>query len=434
MKKTLVSAGVSQGDAVLMVCRNHIDIAAALLAILHIGAICVPVGADLTIGELTHIIGVSKTKWAVVSEGGVTKVIEAFSSHGPSCLRQLWLLGAVSSIHPTLGERISTVISDSYMMRDDFNSHETVAMMPFSSGTTGLPKGVMVSHRNLVTNHVIAKYLQTLNELSTINIYDSTLLAIPVYHMYGHNVTMNTLMTGGKVVILPKFSPRHYLEAIQNYKVTFAPVVPYIANLLVDSAMMKKYDFSSLFTFAVSSAPIAETTLNALMQKTGKNASQGYGMTETTGPATVSKGEPGCRANEIGQILPFFEGKIILMPPVLLLVVARPNTFRNPVTSIPFEGVLSGITGPRKGGGPLRGLCVPPGCPCYSTVRARPLRRLGRGATAATVLLELSSAQPVRATEYSNPLHLELKHRRRKINELVYRTTLANHHHILAQG
>ncbi|KAK7063062.1 hypothetical protein SK128_014657 [Halocaridina rubra] len=153
------------------------------------------------------------------------------------------------------------------VLRNVFSSHETVAMMPFSSGTTGLPKGVMLSHRNLVTNHVILKYLQSLNELSTINIYDSTLLAMPIYHMYGYNVTMNTLMTGGKVIILPKFSVRLYFEAIQNYKVTFAPLVPYIANLLVDSPMMKKYDLSSLLGFATGSAPIAETTLSALMQK-----------------------------------------------------------------------------------------------------------------------------------------------------------------------
>ncbi|KAK7063061.1 hypothetical protein SK128_014656 [Halocaridina rubra] len=84
MKKSLVSAGVNQGDAVLMVCRNHIDTPAALLTILHIGAICVPVGTDLTIGELTHIVGVSKARWAVVTEGSVTKVTEAFSSYDSS--------------------------------------------------------------------------------------------------------------------------------------------------------------------------------------------------------------------------------------------------------------------------------------------------------------------------------------------------------------
>ncbi|KAK7063063.1 hypothetical protein SK128_014658 [Halocaridina rubra] len=259
--------------------------------------------------ELGHIIYVSEAKWAVVNEKAVEKTKAAFSALGSLSLRKLWTMDG--SPGTSLGDQMRLQSLDLPSMKDGFDSARVVALMPFSSGTTGFPKGVMLSHRNLVTTYASTMFVRSLNPDIKFNIYESALLFLPMYHMYGYNIMMNTFTLGGKLVLLNKFSPKKFLEAIQKYKVTFAPVVPYVMRILVETPLINQYDLSSLYGFLTGSAPVAGKTLDALSEKSGRISIQGYALTESCGTGSANRGLPGTKSNSVGYFGPFFKAKVI---------------------------------------------------------------------------------------------------------------------------
>ncbi|XP_037783544.1 4-coumarate--CoA ligase-like 9 [Penaeus monodon] len=93
------------------------------------------------------------------------------------------------------------------------------------------------------------------------------MLLLPFFHTYGHGMVVTTLFHGGSVVVLQKFSPKSFFETIEKFKVTWAPIVPYIANFLIDTPLMKQYDISSLVGFTTAAAPISGAALTSLMKK-----------------------------------------------------------------------------------------------------------------------------------------------------------------------
>ncbi|XP_068243128.1 probable 4-coumarate--CoA ligase 1 [Palaemon carinicauda] len=303
------AAGVGVGDSVLLLTSNHIDAPVVLFSTMLRGAACVPVNPYLTAEELAHVIRVSGARWAVVHEEVLKVAEEAFSLVGSRVLRQLWVLGDVAG-RASLADLIRTEIGDP-PVAEAFDPATTVAMMPFSSGTTGLPKGVMLSHRNLMTAYLQSKYIRELNPPGSPNALQCTLMLLPTYHIYGHLFLMGCLSTGGKAVMLQKFSPEKYFEAIQNYKVTFSPIVPHIAKFLSETPLWQKYDLSSLMAFSSGSAPLPTSTMMNLMKRSGKGAGQGYGMTETCATVAVNGGAVGFKLNAAGKLLPYYECKVI---------------------------------------------------------------------------------------------------------------------------
>ncbi|KAG7167822.1 4-coumarate--CoA ligase-like [Homarus americanus] len=343
----LSAAGVSPQDAVLLLTSNHIDYPLALLATVLTGAVCVPVSPALkpelntipshdvtkaqpiihclltdqsdikldhfinlindylffthTPEELAHVVSVSGCRWVVVLEEAVGVVEAAFNLLPSGTLKKMWVLGDLPGT-PSLADLMRTDLTVTPIQR--------VAVLPFSSGTTGLPKGVKLSHTNLLTAFIQGKYIREMNSDGP-NVLESTLLVLPAYHIYGYTILMNCFSSGNKVIMMPKFTPKSYFEAIQSYKVTFSPVVPHIAKFLTKTPLMEKYDLSSLMAFACGSAPLQTYTLLALMQKSGKGAGQGYGLTETCATVATNGGTVGFQLDSVGKLLPYFEAKVV---------------------------------------------------------------------------------------------------------------------------
>lgn len=183
-----------------------------------------------------------------------------------------------------------------------------VVVLPYSSGTTGLPKGVMLTHRNLVAN-----ILQSAVALPGLGPTDTMLGVLPFFHIYGMVVIMNlALHRGATVVTMPRFDLEQCLETLQKYRITFANVVPPIVLALAKHPIVEKYDLSSLHTLFSGAAPMSETVAMAASARLGCRVIQGYGLTETSPVThTTRAAAERIRVAGIGPPVPNTEAKLV---------------------------------------------------------------------------------------------------------------------------
>ncbi|MGH9601777.1 MAG: class I adenylate-forming enzyme family protein, partial [Terriglobales bacterium] len=156
-----------------------------------------------------------------------------------------------------------------------------LAALPYSSGTTGLPKGVMLTHSNVVTN--IFQLLAP-GELGTFRAGEVALCFLPLYHIYGLNVILNpVLAAGGTVVLMPRFDMEQSLQLLEPEGVTYMFLVPPIMNLLSQAAEQGRFPRSHRVRGAkCGAAPLAADLPRRFTDLTGIRIRQGYGMTEAS--------------------------------------------------------------------------------------------------------------------------------------------------------
>jgi long-chain acyl-CoA synthetase len=158
---------------------------------------------------------------------------------------------------------------------------QTLAALPYSSGTTGLPKGVMLSHSNLVTN--IYQFLSP-GEESTYTQDDVALCCLPLYHIYGLNVVLNPVFAAGAtLVLMPRFDQERLLSLIREEGATFMPLVPPLVNCLSQAAERGCFPGDHRVRYVKSgAAPLAPELARRFTELTGIRLRQGYGMTEAS--------------------------------------------------------------------------------------------------------------------------------------------------------
>ena len=161
------------------------------------------------------------------------------------------------------------------------DSMRVLAALPYSSGTTGLPKGVMLSHYNLVAN--CYQYLAP-GEESTTRPADRVLCFLPLYHIYGLNVVLNpTLMVGATIVLMPRFDLDKVLGLVTSEQITYLPQVPPVMNALCAAAEAGRFPSRhSVRASKSGAAPLAPELPRRFTALTGIRVRQGYGMTEAS--------------------------------------------------------------------------------------------------------------------------------------------------------
>ncbi|MEO8035054.1 MAG: AMP-binding protein, partial [Acidobacteriota bacterium] len=154
-----------------------------------------------------------------------------------------------------------------------------LAVLPYSSGTTGLPKGVMLTHRNLLANVLQCGIFGVTDA-------DTVLAVLPFFHIYGMTVIMNMgLHAGATIVTMPRFDLKECLAAMVRYRITYGYVVPPIMLALTKSPIVADYDLSALRTLFSGAAPLSDHIAQSAAARLGCAIAQGYGMTEAA-PAT----------------------------------------------------------------------------------------------------------------------------------------------------
>jgi acyl-CoA synthetase (AMP-forming)/AMP-acid ligase II len=184
---------------------------------------------------------------------------------------------------------------------------EDLVALPYSSGTTGFSKGVMLTHRNLVANLVQSGACIEMTE-------DEKIMAfLPFFHIYGMTVIMNaSLYHGATLVTMQRFELEPCLQAVQDYKVTRFFLVPPIVVVLAKSPVVDKYDLSSIARAFSGAAPLDADTARTVSERIGCRFSQGYGLTETS-PVShcVPDSWSEVTAGSVGPSIPNTECKIV---------------------------------------------------------------------------------------------------------------------------
>ncbi len=188
----------------------------------------------------------------------------------------------------------------------EFDPHEDLVALPYSSGTTGMPKGVMLTHFNLVAN---------LSQIDAVEGIDSESVLIgilPFYHIYGMTVIMNAaLRSGATIVTMPRFDLEQFLGLIQKHRVTTGYLVPPIVLALAKHPAVDQFDISSLHDVMSGAAPLPESVATGAAARNNIHVRQGYGLTETSPVTHTNPISRELRITSVGTSLPNTEWRIV---------------------------------------------------------------------------------------------------------------------------
>ena len=181
-----------------------------------------------------------------------------------------------------------------------------LALLPYSSGTTGLAKGVMLTHRAIVTN--VAQMQVALDQ----NPDDRAMAVAPFFHAVGLNVIAGvTLRTGGTIVTMPRFDLEAYFGLIETHRLTISVVVPPIVLAMARHPAADRFDLSSLRLVGCGAAPLAADLQQDCATRIGCPVGQGYGMTEAVAAMTLVDMHAPIAPGSCGVLLPGMEARIV---------------------------------------------------------------------------------------------------------------------------
>jgi long-chain acyl-CoA synthetase len=268
-----LSGLLEPGDRVARVDKNGIDYFELVFAAVRCGAVVVDVNWRLTSEEMVQIVDDAQARLVLVGDGYLAqaKHLEAIPS----------VQTVLCSSHGTPYEHLGAwLLPDSAApaARPFGWTSDDVCLQLYTSGTTGLPKGVMLTHGNIAA--CIAQFGLT----AGMGPGSVALIAMPLFHIGGAGWAFSVLASGATGVLQREFDPIDALGAIQAHRVTHAVFVPAMLRVMSDPALLPGVDVTSLELIFYGASPISETVLRGAMEAFGCQFAQLYGLTETTGP------------------------------------------------------------------------------------------------------------------------------------------------------
>lgn len=177
---------------------------------------------------------------------------------------------------------------------------QDIALIQYTGGTTGTPKGAMLTHQNLTAN------ARQVNSIDPDRDADDRILGVlPFFHVFANTAVLNrTVLNGGMIAMLPRFDAKQTLQAITRTKATALPGVPTMYQALLDHPDLTKTDFSSLRVCISGGAPMPAELRDKFVAATGASLVEGYGLTESSGVVSTNPYEGPVKAGTIGQPIP----------------------------------------------------------------------------------------------------------------------------------
>ena len=262
----LQKEGLGKGDVVALVGANSAEWAIAYHAILRAGGVVTPINPLLTPEEVGKQLSDSKAR-GVIAMGGLAEPLRpAAEAVGAGWVRPLER-GAEGSVFE--------LVADGAEPEDPGLTPDDLAVLPYSSGTTGVMKGVMLSHRNLVAN------IEQIQDGLTLSEYDTLVGVLPFFHIYGQTVVLNQgLSKGATIVTMPRFDLEGLLDIVEGHGATLLHIAPPVVLAFATAPQVEGRDFSSLRIVISGAAPLDEDLAGRAEQRIGVPIRQGYGMTE----------------------------------------------------------------------------------------------------------------------------------------------------------
>ena len=306
----LAALGVSKGDRIAYLGKNHPLYFEALIAAAKLGAVMTPINWRLAPPEVAYIVN--------------------------DCAAQVLLVGAgfgamLGAVHADFAH-VRTVIgfdaddparTDYRQWRDGYPADEPpIAIAPgddalqlYTSGTTGRPKGAVMTHSSLLSSRHRGEEVE-LRAWQQPVAGEVTLLAMPCFHISGTGTGIGTISAGTCSIVLPEYDPTRALELIERYNISKIFLVPAAIQIMLDHPRVSEVDFSRLKFITYGASPIPLELMKAAMKRFGCGFVQMYGMTETSGTIVtldpedhVPQGSP--RMRSVGKPLPGVELKIV---------------------------------------------------------------------------------------------------------------------------
>ena len=298
----LARRGMRKGDVFAIFLPNVPEYAVVFHGVVLAGGVVTTANPLYTAEELAYQLNETRARFIVTVAPFVGKVAAAAKQ---SKIEEIFVLGEASGA-TSLAELLS---EDAALPQVPIDPANDLAVLPFSSGTSGRPKGVMLTHRNLVaiTRQVDSVGAGTFDETAR------GLAVLPFFHIYGMVALMNLpLYRKACCVTMPRFDLEQFLAIVQRYRVTHLYLVPPIVLALAKHPLVERYDLSSVRLVNSGAAPLDESVQDAVARRLNAFVGQGYGMTETSLAISVTpERRELLRSGSSGLLLPNMQARIV---------------------------------------------------------------------------------------------------------------------------
>ncbi len=318
----LTEKGLGAGHTIALMAPNMPEYCTVFHGVAWAGGAITTINPTYTASEVTHQLRDAKAELLVTIPAFLDTARAAVAGTG---VTEIIVIGEAEGATPIAALMGSPLATQAPV---DLENH--IVVLPYSSGTTGLPKGVMLSHRNLVVN------VDQIIQAGEFRMGETCAGFLPFFHIYGMTVVMNVhLAGGGAVVTMPRFDLEMFLRISQDHKARRMWVVPPVALALAKHPMVDQFDLSSVEQVFSGAAPMGAELSDAVGKRLNCTCLQGYGMTElspvshVSAPGAVKSGSSGrVVANSACRIVdpvsgedqaPGKEGELWIKGPLVML-------------------------------------------------------------------------------------------------------------------
>ncbi len=291
--------GFAKRDVLALYSPNLPEFAVAYYAVVSLGGVVTTINPLATVDELATQLSDSDARWLVSAPICLNKALQAADRTG---LEQVYVFGDALERARAFDVLLA---EDAPLPRIPIDVRADVVALPYSSGTTGLPKGVMLTHHNLVANVCQMEGIEPVTQ------HDTLIAVLPFFHIYGMEVVLHRgLYKGATLVTMPRFELEPFLAAMQQHVVTRAYLVPPIVLALAKHPLVSQYDLSALETIVCGAAPLDAELSEACARRLACQVKQAYGLTECS-PVTHWTPEGQNKPGSIGPVVRNTQARVV---------------------------------------------------------------------------------------------------------------------------
>jgi len=294
----LAARGFSKGDVFAIYSPNIPEYAIAFFGVASAGGVNTTINPTYTAKELRHQLLDSGATYLVTIPQFLDAARDAITDTG---VKEIFVFGEAEGATP-----FADLMIAGEPPQIEIDPKEDLVALPYSSGTTGLSKGVMLTHYNIVANLSQILGVEATAETEVL------MGILPFYHIYGMTAIMcNTLRAGATVVTMPRFELEQFLDLIQKHKITTAYLVPPLVLALAKHPVVDRYDLSTLDDIMSGAAPLPESVATTCATRNNVIVRQAYGLTETSPATHINPKAREIKVASVGTALPNTEYRIV---------------------------------------------------------------------------------------------------------------------------
>ena len=304
MARGLDLRGFKKGDVMAVFIPNMPEYGVIFLGVAAVGGINTTVNSLYSTADLIHQFNDSGAKFLVTIAAFLDRAIPAAKECG---IEEVFILGDLQGDDQGTTPFSVLLDNDGNAPEVEIDPKHDLVALPYSSGTTGLSKGVMLTHENLIANMVLSC------EMNVTLPTDRLIGVLPFFHIYGMVLILNlAVYKGVTLVSMPHFDLEQFLQIVQDYKITTLGLVPPLVLALAKHPLVDNYDLSSVRIIGSGAAPLGLELEQTCASRLGCEIYQGYGLTETAGACHVNTSPvPPEKQGAVGLVLPNTLSKII---------------------------------------------------------------------------------------------------------------------------